>query len=405
MRDQPRTRGEHPNQVRSRDTSVGSAPHARGARKHHPYVVGFHGIASHARGARSELGASAPERGISPPRAGSTTGTPWPGRPPRDQPRMRRERLEYRALRDPAQGSAPHARGALERERRQGWRVGISPARAGSTAGGRGWCAGRRDQPRTRGEHVVQWWPELLAPGSAPHVRGARALPPRSVVDAGDQPRTCGEHDDGFLPFEDQTGSASHARGAQVRPLPPVAAAWDQPRTRGEHLRAQTAPHAMVGSAPHARGALELGPEDHLDHGISPARAGSTNVLPRVARRSRDQPRTREEHHSGQRGIVGWSGSAPHVRGALDVDHVAGPGVGISPARAGSTDETRDLACPRQDQPHTRGEHDVNAGASARSSGSAPHERGALQAQRPGGAGGGISPARAGSTGRAARGL
>ena len=152
-RDHPRMRGEHLKDLHTSGKVEGSSPHARGALAHRALVRG--------------------EFGIIPACAGSTT-SPWRRRGgSRDHPRMRGEHSPVSTVTEFAEGSSPHARGALPHAARPAARVGIIPACAGSTRDGvRGVC-GERDHPRMRGEHPTEQVFVREEMGSSPHARGA----------------------------------------------------------------------------------------------------------------------------------------------------------------------------------------------------------------------------------------
>ena len=146
------------------------------------------------------------------------------------------------------------------------------------------------------GEHVVLppfFW---TVSGSSPHVRGARGLLlPRGIVL-------------GIIPA--CAGSTSYL--AAIFHLP-----RDHPRMCGEHRNIIACICVSLGSSPHVRGA-----QKHCRHrrgvpGIIPACAGSTKLISHVPFVGGDHPRMCGEHlvDRARRGL--WSGSSPHVRGAL----------------------------------------------------------------------------------------
>ena len=207
------------------------------------------------------------------------------------------------------------------------------------------------------GEHYVHR-PQLdWDVGSSPHVRGARCFatvfldgfgiipacagstcPSRpSAATAGDHPRMCGEHRICCQSCKISTGSSPHVRGALVQDflqglstgiIPACAGStvsWrirrppcrDHPRMCGEHRNIIACICVSLGSSPHVRGA-----QKHCRHrrgvpGIIPACAGSTKLISHVPFVGGDHPRMCGEHlvDRARRGL--WSGSSPHVRGAL----------------------------------------------------------------------------------------
>ena len=172
------------------------------------------GSSPHARGAPIAALKRAPCPGIIPACAGSTaigralSWTRW------DHPRMRGEHRSW-ALKDlTAEGSSPHARGAL-----LGWRTvsgtyGIIPACAGSTPMVSAQDVVCWDHPRMRGEHAVFHLRNADCVGSSPHARGAHQL-------------HVGEAEaEGIIPA---CAGSTRARGSEHESV------WDHPRMRGEH--------------------------------------------------------------------------------------------------------------------------------------------------------------------------
>ncbi len=216
-------------------------------------------------------------------------------------------------------------------------------------------------------------------------------------------------------------GSSPHARGALAAGEPLVAVPGliparagstregvaarahrgAHPRTRGEHTGVYDVSATAWGSSPHARGAPHLIGWSLRWAGLIPARAGST--CRRWARGSfaRAHPRTRGEH-SGCGVCAGRpEGSSPHARGARDDRAQPVEGGGLIPARAGSTDvEDLDVVAGGA-HPRTRGEHRPLPVWAKTSSGSSPHARGAPGVPRRRHRLRGLIPARAGSTPRA----
>ena len=217
-------------------------------------------------------------------------------------------------------GSSPHTRGAPVDLNAMRAYVGIIPACAGSTA-----LRGKEPQAR---------------PGSSPHARGALGAGAPSSTCGGDHPRMRGEHDaapviaqglGGIIPAcagstradvtvsEKGEGSSPHARGARARCRCPRTSCGDHPRMRGEHENVWSADDAVVGIIPacagSTRGCLskesryagssptcagstgELTPRQVYTRGSSPHARGAPGCVTRDARRNRDHPRMRGEHH------------------------------------------------------------------------------------------------------------
>jgi hypothetical protein len=287
-------------------------------------------------------------------------------------------------------GSAPRRRGALYRRARDRYTLGISPARAGSTAGVRRWCGRRQtdgisparagstrsspersgsrwDQPRACGEHIIHMLSELAELGSPPRVRGAPGAAarcgavdginparagstqprPTPATPSRDQPRAGGEHVSEHPRARVPPGSIPRGRGA---------------RAGGEHTFAAVPWCQAQGSAPRERGARCEDRPPHLVDGISPARAGSTRTGRVAVAGAWDQPRASGEHHSDRRTDLFGSGSAPRERGAHRGDSVRAHDARISPARAGSTQRRQCPGARCTDQPRASGEHTSSPG-------------------------------------------
>ncbi len=274
----PRSRGEHAFQKFRNPSTLGSSPLARGAP------------------ARGSVGEGA--RGIIPARAGSTrwcgtlSSCSW------DHPRSRGEHLRPARHRYLMAGSSPLARGAPASSLASSTTPRIIPARAGSTNTATEDHAGTGDHPRSRGEHSVPTGVTRMCWGSSPLARGApimvfdcsgrvgiiparagstpfRALGGRGP---GDHPRSRGEHAITARVVNPVVGSSPLARGARAvccavsvpeGIIPARAgstrtstglhpAARDHPRSRGEHAYLRNVGQQMGGSSPLARGALHF---------------------------------------------------------------------------------------------------------------------------------------------------
>ena len=152
--DHPRIRGEHIDLRAAEDTTKGSSPHTRGARRLRPV-----------RDRRP---------GIIPAYAGSTRARPRACRRTQDHPRIRGEHNKRDMRRNSSHGSSPHTRGALPTFQLRLSRLRIIPAYAGSTRPARPDWPSRTDHPRIRGEHVKNAGNNPKDAGSSPHTRGAR---------------------------------------------------------------------------------------------------------------------------------------------------------------------------------------------------------------------------------------
>ena len=127
-----------------------------------------------ARGSHRSRTAGRPDHRIIPARAGFTGRAPARpcGRP--DHPRSRGVYSVAGALGRLRLGSSPLARGLLSVTTIMLRDVGIIPARAGFTGGGRWWSCGVPDHPRSRGVYVVLLCTCGPRRGSSPLARGLR---------------------------------------------------------------------------------------------------------------------------------------------------------------------------------------------------------------------------------------
>ena len=314
----------------------------------------------------------------------------------------------------------------------------LIPARAGSTTGRRARRAPTRAHPRSRGEHVWREFKTLRPKGSSPLARGAPGVDVVSGVHAGliparagstrlrracprshgAHPRSRGEHFSIRRSSDSDWGSSPLARGAHHRvggdgarcgliPARAGSTTWRctpsssgpaHPRSRGEHGRSRKSMRASGGSSPLARGA----PQDQRHpqaHGrLIPARAGSTQTSWSRPSPSGAHPRSRGEHAALITPLIVAAGSSPLARGALLRGPYQAGGGGLIPARAGSTRGPPGTRCRSWAHPRSRGEHCFVAPIKPGAAGSSPLARGALDACVAAGLVLRLIPARAGST-------
>ena len=166
----------------------------------------------------------------------------------------------------------------------------------------------------------------------------------------------------------------------------------------GEHASVAVMVSPFFGSSPHVRGAPARRATSRRPSGIIPACAGSTIKKSSASPWSWDHPRMCGEHSASSWFSRPKPGSSPHVRGARDVSHDVGGGLGIIPACAGSTTLWLQWLVHLRDHPRMCGEHGVGSGSGSTSAGSSPHVRGAPCLARQLRPLGRIIPACAGST-------
>ena len=275
----------------------------------------------------------------------------------RAHPRSRGEHDKSRGAQELQLGSSPLARGARHSGDPPCRLDGLIPARAGSTGSSCAPPSAGWAHPRSRGEHPRLVTAHRVGGGSSPLARGAHHL----VRDAVGVP--------GLIPARaGSTGSPAVPRG------PPGA----HPRSRGEHPvrlqdgRAYTrliparagstgasgpSGESPAGSSLLARGAQVSFPENTGGWGLIPARAGSTRHHHHGRRRPWAHPRSRGEHKPGELMTLSPLGSSPLARGARVTDDPVTGGGGLIPARAGSTSALSSWTWATTAHPRSRGEH------------------------------------------------
>src|SRR5690606_12310820 len=112
---------------------------------------------------------------------------------------------------------------------------------------------------------------------------------------------------------------------------------WEQPRMRGDDVDSLEDTAEFTGSAPHARGRPPRRRGWQRVRGISPARAGTTELWLSATAASLDQPRMRGDDPAPPTATRRTTGSAPHARGRHAPGRYAGGPTRISPACAGTT--------------------------------------------------------------------
>ena len=157
---------------------------------------------------------------------------------------------------------------------------------------------------------------------------------------------------------------------------------WDHPRMRGEHSSIVNSTYSGMGSSPHARGTPVLAWRESRDAGIIPACAGNTVDVQALIGNVWDHPRMRGEHRPYHPRLHQFRGSSPHARGTRCACHDRQDGQGIIPACAGNTPRPIVRRWWYQDHPRMRGEHSSRTPAFALKSGSSPHARGTLPAEK-----------------------
>ena len=173
---------------------------------------------------------------------------------------------------------------------------------------------------------------------------------------------------------------------------------WDHPRACGENNTHPLSMSRKIGSPPRVRGKLPIPTGRKHRHGITPARAGKTQVSPISRHADTDHPRACGENLPDALRHRVHGGSPPRVRGkrmrVLKPDGV----LRITPARAGKTQFVFCIFRPSKDHPRACGENSSCRSLSCPSCGSPPRVRGKLFLAHGYAQNYGITPARAGKT-------
>ncbi len=133
---------------------------------------------------------------------------------------------------------------------------------------------------------------------------------------------------------------------------------WD-PRSRGEHIRRIGYVAGVPDSPPLARGARVVDQLSRVGVGLTPARAGSTRSSTRGLPSARTHPRSRGEHPDSHASYAASVDSPPLARGARRALPRSVRRKGLTPARAGSTRWCRTRTRPAGTHPRSRGEHSL----------------------------------------------
>ena len=355
---------------------------------------------------------------IIPARAGFT----GPLRPvPRhlgDHPRSRGVYPGTRMRSPRDEGSSPLARGLRETLCEALTRARIIPARAGFTWDGAGMTTGARDHPRSRGVYRTVGGAAGPCSGSSPLARGLplvqnsglmvrRIIPARAGFTgchqghagaAGDHPRSRGVYSR-QRPGEWRTGGSSPlARGLRPAALRRRPQRGDHPRSRGVYGPDHDQLPGHEGSSPLARGLLARLADWRGEARIIPARAGFTRPGWEPSVSTADHPRSRGVYSSPVRTVSPTRGSSPLARGLRGRGQAADGDGGIIPARAGFTSRAARSAASGADHPRSRGVYPPGHPPTRACPGSSPLARGLPARNGVEVTGGRIIPARAGFT-------
>ena len=152
----------------------------------------------------------------------------------------------------------------------------------------------KRDHPRIRGVHYLEYHAAYLGKGSPPHTRGTHVLLAVSLHFWWITPAYAGYT---WKRNDNSKGTRDH------------------PRIRGVHSELYKKQILYKGSPPHTRGTLATALCVTPMYGITPAYAGYTGLCLCLCRESRDHPRIRGVHPILAKNFHKRGGSPPHTRG------------------------------------------------------------------------------------------
>ena len=158
-----------------------------------------------------------------------------------------------------------------------------------------------------------------------------------------------------------------------------------------------------MGSSPLARGPLLASCQDGPTRGLIPARAGTTNYQNWVNAQCWAHPRSRGDHRPQLISTSPFRGSSPLARGPQDALAERPVGLGLIPARAGTTPARLATSVRVRAHPRSRGDHRGSLTMACPFWGSSPLARGPLRCLSAGNLDVGLIPARAGTTVRRRR--
>ena len=241
---------------------------------------------------------------------------------------------------------------------------------------------------------------------------------PRAALPIADHPRACGENLTGGMPMTPTEGSPPRVRGkrfernsaqislritpARAGKTKPATRCWprcrDHPRACGENALNETVQQYFFGSPPRVRGKQSQPTKNVTGGRITPARAGKTPRLVWRNAENSDHPRACGENMATFEPNLMLGGSPPRVRGKPQDRYAVSHAEGITPARAGKTGRHRPALRTAPDHPRACGENYHGAAALRPFKGSPPRVRGKPPLVERGAAQVRITPARAGKT-------
>ena len=255
-----------------------------------------------------------------------------------DHPRLRGDHSGKQQDYGEALGSPPLAQGPLGLGCDQPVGDGITPAYAGTTPCRRTRGRSTRDHPRLRGDHALYGTHKGWRLGSPPLTRGPL--------------------DDLMHRLLIHRITPAYA-GTTARPCPSRPGTRDHPRLRGDHDNSSVAFRRSLGSPPLTRGPHGRPYIPRPLMRITPAYAGTTDILFPSGRDRKDHPRLRGDHAKYGKGPTAKSGSPPLTRGPRNLTCPNVDIERITPAYAGTTTACEMWLLRRPDHPRLRGDHSL----------------------------------------------
>ena len=234
-----------------------------------------------------------------------------------------------------------------------------------------------RAHPRSRGENASFCGRRRLSRGSSPLTRGKPCSMCRRASSVG------------LIP--------AHA-GKTARQGPGSLSPRAHPRSRGENTTTAAHPASTGGSSPLTRGKPALTAFAPATPRLIPAHAGKTPPAHGQQTDATAHPRSRGEN-GRPRGIrLVARGSSPLTRGKPSTPDAPRVRVGLIPAHAGKTPNTRPSTHSTRAHPRSRGENAANIDCVKAEDGSSPLTRGKRAGRAAGSTASGLIPAHAGKT-------
>ena len=261
----------------------------------------------------------------------------------------------------------------------------------------------------------VNHGPPPPARGRRPADRALRAAPGTTPASAGttvrsrpgrprgrDHPRQRGDDVNADSRTARAAGPPPPARGRRSA----AAACWfaetDHPRQRGDDPPDPPLVAGVAGPPPPARGRPREARRVRLAGGTTPASAGTTEPPLLSCSPTGDHPRQRGDDHQRLTGRGSGLGPPPPARGRPVPGWVVGAGGGTTPASAGTTHPTRQVGGLLRDHPRQRGDDAELIDTSNGPPGPPPPARGRQQPATRTILARGTTPASAGTTDRRA---